>query len=93
MNKIKILSISKSSKYNEFSFEKKQEFLTGFRNFLIDMAFDKNDSRISGFGRPFKGPVPIDDKERGIKEFVDVHYRFNPVDYDELSSKSFMRSP
>ena len=81
MDKVKIFALSKSDFHNIFTLEKKQEFFSGFRKFLVDMEFDENEFKIYSFGRPFdEDGEPDLKKEKDINELVDVYDFFSDGD-------------
>ena len=80
MDKLKIFALSKSDFHNIFTLEKKQEFFSGFRKFLIDMGFDENGIPVYSFGRPFDEEGEPDlKKEKDINELVDIYDYFEDV--------------
>src|SRR3990172_6351409 len=81
---IKIFSLGKFEFHNYYVLEKKQEFFTGFRQFLEDLGLGRKDStyEIYSFGRPEDGMgEPITTKEEEIKFYIDKHFYFENKEY------------
>ncbi len=79
---IKILAISKSEKHNYFRLEKVQEFVSGFRKFLVDIGFDEHDVGVYSFGRPVdEHGEPDENKEDDVKNYVDKRFGFDNDEY------------
>jgi hypothetical protein len=84
MDKIKILGSKKSDNHNLFILDKKQEFFSGFRKFLVDMDFGSEDSSfdIYSFGRPQdEEHEPIIAREEKINEYIDQDFTFTHKGY------------
>ena len=71
MEKIKIVSLSKSDFRSEYVFRKEQIFFEFVRKFLVDLGFE--DYEFKSLGRPYsesEGDYLVD-KEEDIKNYVD----------------------
>lgn len=72
-----MLGVGKSERYNHFTFEKKQAFFAGFRNFLLDLYFEDSDKQVSGFARPKdKEGYTLFDQNEDIRKYKDRHFHF-----------------
>ena len=81
---VKIFGLSKFEYHSDYILEKKQEFLSGFRKFLVDIGFGEESSNfeIYSFARPLdKDGEPDASKEISISKLVDQHYFFQNNDY------------
>lgn len=82
MRKIKILGISKSTKRNIYTFEKKQEFLKGFMNFLLELGI--KDWEVNRFGYVPDSKCydePLIGKYKQVMKFIDERFVFTNDNY------------
>jgi len=74
---VKIIGVNKSEYRNCYILEKIQDFLSGFRKFLLDIGFTESDFEAYSFGRPDdKYGEPDTTKEEDISKYVDKDYFF-----------------
>jgi hypothetical protein len=79
---VKIIGVNKSEYRNCYILEKIQDFLSGFRKFLLDIGFTESDFEAYSFGRPQdKEGEPDITKEEDIIEYVDKDYFFANENY------------
>ena len=83
MGKVKILGVTKSPNRSYFILDKKQEFVKGFRQFLIDLGFTGFYVDTDHFGRTFdKSGNIIYGKDADISRYVDEHFYFQYGQYN-----------
>jgi len=83
MKPVKIHGSGKSENHSSFILSKEQQFFSEFRQFLIDLGFDKDEFDVYKFGRPLDDQCePIENKEDDIKNYTDKHFYFHNDQYD-----------
>jgi len=79
---VKIFGADKSEYKNNYVFKKEQEFIQGFRQFLLDIGFKQFDIITSHFGYVMdKDGNPIISEDIDIQEYEDEQFFFQNEEY------------